>query len=380
MVLSQSTNAAIRWAAPEVHSVHSDDAFVYVESAGLSLHSFGALETNQYETPSGVRTLNFRIPRQPKPAEGVHASTPLGVIGVFVTGVPIYNPIGTTSFNNQNIWHQDAVAASKAGTSRLVTASDATRHSPIIGFALDGYPIYGSYGWGETGNVKRMASSYQLRKITRRMTLPDGTMLTPGQVGPDVSRDYPLGTFAEDYTFVAGSGDLDQYNGRFTRTPEYPNGTYAYFLSTWPYLIGPRYYGAAPFETPQTVGRRPVDLIAGSPAAGEPTKLTLVFYDPQGRHDPQGRPIRFLERVHEQPIHLIVVSQDLEEFAHIHPEPASGDVFTVTHPFRTEDRTRSMRNTAPGTGTGGSQVRDRRQRRASPFQSAASGGRSRPSP
>lgn len=314
-----AAGAAVAAIAPEVHSVRGDDDFVYVESAGLSLHSFGALEANQYDPPFGPRHLTFRIPRHPKPAAGEHMSTPLGVIGVFVTGVPVYNPIGAVSYRDQNIWHFDAVRTSKAGTSPLVGAlnANASRHSPIIGYALDGYPIYGPFGYDSAGHVQRMKSSYRLRSISQRSILPDGTVLTPGQEGPDVSAAFPLGTFAEDYEFARNSGDLDEYNGRWTRTPDYPSGTYAYFLTGWPYLIGPRYYGVPPFDVPRS----------DHPMAGEPATLTLAF---PGRN---GRNIRFLEKVHEQPIHLVVVSNDLAEFAHIHPELSAGDVFAVTHTF-----------------------------------------------
>ena len=326
-VLTASANPAIRNIAPDVHSVRADDDFVYVESAGLSLHSFGSLEANQYDPPLGPRQFTFRIPRHPRQAEGLHASTPLGVIGAFVTGVPIYNPIGTASYRDRNIWHRDAVATSAAGLSQLVEALKANpnRHSPIIGFALDGYPIYGPYAWEASGNIQCMTSSYRLRGITRRTTLPDGTMLTPGQEGPDVSPAFPLGTFAEDYEFAHGSGTLDEYNGRFTGTPEYPDGTYAYFLTAWPYLVGPKFAGIPTFV--EQVSGLPAKLQTSNPTANKPTELTLSF------NDPKGRPIRFLEKVHEQPIHLILVSKDLSEFAHIHPEPAPGDVFTVTHTF-----------------------------------------------
>jgi hypothetical protein len=60
---------------------------------------------------------------------------------------------------------------------------------------------------------------------------------------------YPLGVFIEDYSFTA-SGDLDQHNGRYCVTPDYPNGTYAYFITldsslepVYPYIIGNTYYG-----------------------------------------------------------------------------------------------------------------------------------------
>jgi hypothetical protein len=48
--------------------------------------------------------------------------------------------------------------------------------------------------------------------------------------GPAVSTSYPLGRYGEDYAYVPGSGDLDQFCGRGSKTPEFPNGTYAYFL------------------------------------------------------------------------------------------------------------------------------------------------------
>ena len=39
---------------------------------------------------------------------------------------------------------------------------------------------------------------------------------------------YSEGFFVEDYTF-SDDKDLDEHNGRFCKTPEYPNGVYAYF-------------------------------------------------------------------------------------------------------------------------------------------------------
>src|SRR5256885_13119498 len=93
-----------------------------------------------------------------------------------------------------------------------------------------------------------MTSGYQLRNITQRKTLPEGT--TASSPGPDVSSTYPLGSYVEDFGYVSGSGLLDQYNGRFSVTPDYPQGTYAYFVTLdssgsaiYPYIIGPQYYG-----------------------------------------------------------------------------------------------------------------------------------------
>jgi hypothetical protein len=94
-----------------------------------------------------------------------------------------------------------------------------------------------------------MKSAYHLRNISARNTSPTGQSVS---AGPAVSTTYPLGYFREDYEFVAGSSPdvLDVHNGRFAVTPEYPNGTYAYFCtvdenwnSAYPYVVGPTFYG-----------------------------------------------------------------------------------------------------------------------------------------
>ena len=68
--------------------------------------------------------------------------------------------------------------------------------------------------------------------------------------GPNVNATYPAGCFIEDHVYSAGSGDLDARNGRFCVTPEYPQGTYAYFVTLdaaldpeFPYTFFGSYYG-----------------------------------------------------------------------------------------------------------------------------------------
>ena len=58
-----------------------------------------------------------------------------------------------------------------------------------------------------------------------------------------------------NWKYIGPKGSLDAYNGRFAVTPEYPNGTYAYFMTqdgsgnpVYPYVIGPRFYGVPLFE------------------------------------------------------------------------------------------------------------------------------------
>ena len=89
-------------------------------------------------------------------------------------------------------------------------------HSPIVGWAYDGAPIYGPYGFSTPtgGPIRRLVSSYTLNHKDNRSSLSD----------------FALGSFIEDYDYTA-DGDLDKYNGRFCKTPEYPNGVYAYFCT-----------------------------------------------------------------------------------------------------------------------------------------------------
>lgn len=128
---------------------------------------------------------------------------------------------------------------------------DSTTHSPLIGFAYDGFPIYGAYGYANTdgtGGITRIKSSYFLRNITVRDLYADGTNVIDG---PDVNTT-PLGTYREDYEYISSPNEdrLDEHNGRFCKTPEYPNGIYAYFAtvysdwtSAYPYAVGPTFYG-----------------------------------------------------------------------------------------------------------------------------------------
>jgi hypothetical protein len=71
--------------------------------------------------------------------------------------------------------------------------------------------------------IKRLVPSYRTRSITKRTSLSNGTTLASAHYGPDVSTTYPLGSYLEDYQYVSGYGDLDQYNGRWCKTPGIAN-------------------------------------------------------------------------------------------------------------------------------------------------------------
>ena len=113
---------------------------------------------------------------------------------------------------------------------KLSVRSD--RHSPLIGWAMDGFPVYALFGEDESGKIREMKSSYRLKKGTR----------PSGGNSPGGSFD---GAFVADWEYVPGAGDLDECNGRSVKTREFPNGTYAYFL-TGNFPVIPRcFYGFA---------------------------------------------------------------------------------------------------------------------------------------
>ena len=153
-----------------------------------------------------------------------------------------YNPLreyGYAYVANPVNARKKAYASDSAYNANLINENI---HSPIIGYAYDGNPIYGPIGYSDPvdpgSSLTKLASGYDLKG-----SRPNG---------PDTGK-YPLGTFIDDYQWVpsvnSGKTELDQNNGRFCVTPEYPNGTYAYFITVdasevpqFPYILGNNYY------------------------------------------------------------------------------------------------------------------------------------------
>ena len=121
-------------------------------------------------------------------------------------------------------------------------------HSPIIGWAYDGNPIYGPYGY----LYKSLEELFLQMKSGYKIDLKENR--------PPTSL-FPEGFFVEDFTYQSLGRDdvLDKNNGRFCVTPDFPKGTYAYFATindssidssgpfakyrrpSFPYLIGDGY-------------------------------------------------------------------------------------------------------------------------------------------
>ena len=97
----------------------------------------------------------------------------------------------------------------------------------LVGFAVDGFPVYARYGYTTASSA---ASAIKIVK-------PSWQKKTVADAGRPSTTVFPMGTFTADYQYVAGSGDLDECNGRTGVTPEYPSGTYHYYITeAFPYI------------------------------------------------------------------------------------------------------------------------------------------------
>jgi hypothetical protein len=103
--------------------------------------------------------------------------------------------------------------------------------SPVIGFAADGFPIYGSC-FNDNGTVRKATSSYRFKEDGgARQEV--GSYTTPvGGRGSIASNQYD-GQFRGDYEYVVGAGDLDVCNGMTV------NGQYGYYVTdSYPWVLG----------------------------------------------------------------------------------------------------------------------------------------------
>lgn len=291
-----------------VQTVQYSTDWVYISTKGIPAYPTGPFLDGNPSLATDQNAI-FKFPLNPTENTGTKTPTSAGNIGVFINGVALFDYRDGVAWNTTGnalcggpgnpmcpggpgatmSWNRDAIPAEKAGfdcskghpamgnyhhhqnpsafkLDQVVISTicnlydadglytiNASQHSPLIGFAYDGFPIYGAYGYTNangTGGITRMKSGYELANYSVRTHYPDGTDVNDG---PTVNSTYFLGYFREDYQWVSHTGQedyLDIHNGRFCVTPEYPAGTYAYFCtvdanwnSAYPYAVGPTFYG-----------------------------------------------------------------------------------------------------------------------------------------
>ncbi|MBI1287992.1 MAG: YHYH protein [Flavobacteriales bacterium] len=177
--------------------------------------------------------------------------------GVSINGVK-YDPNSAVTFQNTSTgennvnWHEEAASTTNQIGQNMGTLNgghlnpfgeyhyhaiptdyfvndlgiDGSSHSPIVGYAADGFPIYYKYVYQDpenAGTVVALSSGYSLKS---------GQRPGDGVSAPDGAYD---GNYYEDYEYTLT--DLDECNGRYGVTPDYPYGTYYYVLTdNYPYI------------------------------------------------------------------------------------------------------------------------------------------------
>ncbi len=228
---------------------------------GIAEHLTGHFPNGGNPHQIKTQSYKFSVPAKPKLASKI---TPLGMhnFGLSVNGVPFDPAAAEWYLGDRNSgWQYEALSGAITlgldenhahvqpsgayhyhGVPTLLVSDLKlmnNQHSPLVGWAADGFPIYALYGYQNADNnnskIIKKSSSYQLKKGAR----PSGGK-NPG--------GYYDGTFIADYKYVAGSGNLDECNGQYTQTPEFPKGTYAYFL-TESFPVIPRCYKGAPSKS-----------------------------------------------------------------------------------------------------------------------------------
>lgn len=233
-------------------TIDGDDRVIV--SNGIPNHNTGRFPNRGNPNRITVQRHEYRVPASPKAAD---QTTPIrGEFGIAVNGVP-FDPGAAEFYDGEPGWQYEPLSGAinlgidmshahvqptgKYHYHGLPTGLidsvkvKAGSHSPLIGWAADGFPIYAVFGYSDPKDAasksQKLTSSYRLKKGDR-----------PGGNAPGGKYD---GTFVRDYEYVAGAGDLDECNGRFTVTPEFPDGTYAYFMTEqWP--VVPRNYRGTP--------------------------------------------------------------------------------------------------------------------------------------
>jgi hypothetical protein len=250
-------------------SVSCGTSTVTVLSNGIPTYTYVAL------TPNGLqaKSYTFTFPRFPSAAASTTAVPLLGNIGVAVNGIPVYgvnegaqpasdaygDPIAANILDEcgshsaqQGTFHNHKMLV-KCLTQSAVSSSDPWNDpdpspsvaSPIVGYAFDGFPIYGPYECTDVGcgTVQQMLSSW------------DNTGYQAGTVGCSSSAACSSGYCTEimingaettacvpktcvwsnnAYSVKVGSQYLDQCNGHVG-----PGGDYHYHTTTtFPYILG----------------------------------------------------------------------------------------------------------------------------------------------
>ena len=213
---------------------------------GVPDHTTGAFPNSG--NPNTIKAVNVSFTNTLNPAVVNTSGTAVAHILGFANNGVKFDPSTAESYQNAGVWKIEALNQSYfpfgVDTSNAHVQPDGAYHyhgmpeayitrlgkgqaMTLVGFAVDGFPIYARYGYTTAASaasaLKVMAPSYRMK------TSPASGRPSTGSV--------PMGTFTQDYEYVSGLGDLDECNGRTGVTPEFPNGIYHYYITdAYPYI------------------------------------------------------------------------------------------------------------------------------------------------
>ena len=128
------------------------------------------------------------------------------------------SPLNQFGTDIHNAHTQPSGAYHYHGNPKALFDQEPNAESPVVGFAADGFPVFGSF-IDDNGTIRSVTSSYQLRSGTRPSSADD----------PGGNYD---GTYVDDYEYVEGSGDLDECNGMMWQ------GSYGYYIiDAYPWVL-----------------------------------------------------------------------------------------------------------------------------------------------
>lgn len=212
---------------------------------GVPDHETGAFPNSG--NPNAIKETQERFTNTLNPAVTSSTTSVAHIIGYANNSVK-FDPATAESYQNAGVWKIEALGQSYfpfgVDSSNAHVQPDGAYHyhgmpekyltklgkgqaMTLVGFAVDGFPIYARYGYSSANDassaIKVMTSSYRM-KSTASSGRPSTTIAA-------------MGTFTQDYEYVAGLGDLDECNGRTGVTPEFPNGIYHYYITdTYPFI------------------------------------------------------------------------------------------------------------------------------------------------
>ena len=138
--------------------ISHDQQFLIMESQGYPNHPTAVFPNSGNPNTIRVQSFTFRLPLVPKLADAI-TRLPMGPIGTALNGVVFFNPYEMEGMNAvegySEVW-LDSCCGHPQQTGvyhyhkyptcvKSPFKDDGKQHSPILGFAFDGFPLYGPY-------------------------------------------------------------------------------------------------------------------------------------------------------------------------------------------------------------------------------------------